>query len=320
MTRLTDLELLLRTADLGSLTAAARALDWSPAAASAAVKRLEAQWGVAVFVRTTRSLRLSSAGERLLPHIRQAMQAIGQAQAEVAAQRTALIGELQVAMPSDLGRNVLLPWLEAFQQRHPNLALRVHLSDRNTDLLRAPIDAAIRYGTPPDTSLVALPLAPANARVLVASPAYVAAHGRPESVDRLAEHEALRFMLSDEVPRSWRFHIDGRWQEVPVSGRRSANDGEVVKRWALAGLGIAYKSRLDVAAELHSGQLLQLRPDWGGEPSPLYLVVPGRRQLTPAARALREWLQQQLDAASATARPAPMAGTAPRPAAVTRIR
>lgn len=294
MTRLADLELLLRTADLGSLTAAARALDWSPAAASAAVKRLEAQWGVAVFVRTTRSLRLSAEGERLLPHLRQALQCIGDAQAEVVAQRSALRGELQVAMPSDLGRSVLLPWIEAFQQRHPELALRMHLSDRNTDLMRAPVDVAIRYGTPTDASLVALPLAPDNARVLVASPAYVAVHGVPDAVAQLSQHEALRFMLSDEVPRSWRFRIDGQWQEVPVSGRHSANDGEVVKRWALAGLGVAYKSRLDVAAELDTGRLLHLRPDWGGEPSPLYLVVPGRRQLTPAARALREWLRQQL--------------------------
>ncbi|MDT7838177.1 LysR family transcriptional regulator [Aquabacterium sp. OR-4] len=294
MTRLADLELLLRTADLGSLTAAARALDWSPAAASAAVKRLEAQWGVAVFVRTTRSLRLSAEGERLLPHLRQALQCIGEAQAEVAAQRSTLRGGLQVAMPSDLGRNVLLPWLEAFQQRHPELALRVHLSDRNTDLMRAPIDAAIRYGTPADASLVALPLAPDSARVLVASPAYVAAHGAPETLAQLCQHEALRFMLNGEVPRCWRFCIDGQWHEAPVSGRHSANDGEVVKRWALAGLGIAYKSRLDVAAELDSGRLLHLRPDWGGEPSPLYMVVPGRRQLTPAARALRECLLQQL--------------------------
>jgi DNA-binding transcriptional LysR family regulator len=297
MTRLADLELLLRTADLGSLTAAAKALDWSPAAASAAVKRLEEQWGVAVFVRTTRSLRLSAEGERLLPHVRQAMQAIGEARAAVASRRTALQGELQVAMPSDLGRNVLLPWLESFQQRHPKLALRVHLSDRNTDLMRAPVDVAIRYGAPADSTQVALPLAPNSARVLVAAPAYVARHGVPATAEGLGQHEALRFMVRDEVPKTWRLRIDGRWQDVRVSGARSANDGEVVKRWALAGLGIAYKSRLDVVAELNAGLLLHLRPDWDGEPSPLLLVVPGRRQLTPASRALREWLVQHFEAA-----------------------
>lgn len=296
MSRIADLELLLRTADLGSLTAAAKALDLSPAGASAAIKRLEAQWGVALFVRSTRSLRLSAEGERLLPHLRQALQAIGEARALArgAGRSTVLQGELQLALPSDLGRNVLLPHLEAFQQRHPKLALRLHLSDSNTDLMRAPVDIALRYGAPSDSAHVALPLAPDNRRVLVASPAYIARAGIPASPMELGQHEALRFMLRGELPKTWRLQIGGEWQEVAVTGRHSANDGEMVKRWALAGLGIAYKSRLDVSAELRNGQLVHLHPDWLGEPSPLFLVVPGRRQLTPAAKALREWLLPRL--------------------------
>lgn len=294
MTRLADLELVLRIAELGSLTAAARALDGSPAAASAALKRLEAEWGVSFFVRSTRNLRISPAGERLLPHLRQALQAVDEARSAASASRTGLRGELQVAMPSDLGRSVLLPALEAFQQRHPRLALRVHLSDRNADLVRAPIDVAIRYGEPAHLTQVALPLAPDNRRMLVAAPTYLARHGVPGRPEDLIKHEALRFMLSEELPRSWRLCIEGRWVDVPVNGRRSANDGEVVKRWALAGLGLAYKSELDVAAEVARGQLLRVRPDWEGEPVPLFLVVPGRKQLTPAARALWEALRASL--------------------------
>lgn len=295
MTRLADLELIIRIADLGSLTAAAKALDCSPAAASAALRRLEDEWGVAVFVRSTRSLRLSAEGERLLPHVRQALQALGQARAAAVPHRHALRGELQISMPSDLGRHVLLRWLETFQQQHPQLALRLHLSDHNADLMRVPVDMAIRYGVQADSTQVALPLVPDNHRVLVASPAYLARHGAPQRAEDLADHEALRFMIGGEVPRTWRLQIDQTWQDVPVRGRRSANDGEVVKRWALAGLGIAHKSWLDVAAELASGQLVQLNPGWRGEPAPLHLVLPGRRQVTPAARALRDWIRQQLD-------------------------
>ncbi len=305
MTRLTDLELLTRIADLGSLTAAARALDWSPAAASAALKRLEAEWGVAVFVRSTRSLRLSAEGERLMPHVRQALQAMGQARTAALSPRQALRGELQISMPSDLGRHVLLPWLETFQQRHPMLALRLHLSDHNADLMRAPVDIAIRYGAPAASAQVALALAPDNHRVLVASPAYLARHGAPTRAQDLQQHEALRFMLGGEVPKTWRLRIDGQWQDVPVRGSRSANDGEVVKRWALAGLGVAHKSALDVAAELAAGQLVRVNPDWHGEPAPLHLVLPGRKQVTPAARALRDWLKLQLDGLSAAQRPRP---------------
>ena len=291
---MTDLELLVRTAELGSLTGAAKALDWSPAAASAAIKRMESEWGAPVFVRSTRSLRLSTEGERMLPHIRQALQSLREAQEAALSRRQAVTGEVQVAMPSDLGRSVLLPWLEQFQEAHPRLALRLHLSDRNTDLMRTPLDLALRYGQPPDSTHVALPLTPGNRRVLVAAPGYVRRHGMPKTPDDLMQHETLRFMLRDEVPKHWRIQIDGQWVEAPVQGRRSANDGEVVKRWALAGLGIAYKSWLDVAQEVTDGRLQHLNPHWVGEPSPLYLVVPGRAQITPAARALREWLKPRL--------------------------
>ncbi|RCW72451.1 LysR family transcriptional regulator [Pseudorhodoferax soli] len=296
MTRIADLELLVRAAELGSLTAAARALDWSPAAASAAVKRMEAQWGVPLFVRSTRSLRPSAEGERLLPHVRQALQALQHARDAAQAQHQALQGELQLALPSDLGRHVLLPWLEAFQQRHPQLALRLHLADRNSDLLRTPIDLAIRYGAPDAATQVALPLAPDNRRVLVASPGYLAQQGSPATPDDLGRREALRFMLGGELPASWPLQVEGAWLQVPVQGRRSANDGEVVKRWALAGLGIAYKSWLDVAGELAAGRLVHVNPHWLGEPSPLALVVPARRQLTPAVRSLRDWLHQRFAA------------------------
>jgi DNA-binding transcriptional LysR family regulator len=290
MTRLADLELFVRTADLGSLTAAAKAMDWSPAAASAAIKRLEVAWGATVFVRSTRSLRLSTDGERMLPHVREALSALTEAQAAVSKSRSALRGELQLSMPSDLGRNVLLPWLETFQQRHPDLALRLHLSDRNADLMRVPLDMAIRYGTPRDSAQVALPLVQDNPRLIVASPQYVARHGTPATVGELAQHQALRFMVGDEVPKTWRLCVDGKWMDAPVQGRHSANDSEIVTRWALDGIGIAYRSQLDMAAHIAAGRLVHINPHWIGELSHLHLIVPGRKQVTEAVRALRDHL------------------------------
>ncbi len=290
MTRLTDLELFVRTADLGSLTAAAKAMDWSPAAASAAMKRLESAWGVAVFVRSTRSLRLSTEGERMLPHVREALNALTEAQAVVSKTPSALRGELQLSMPSDLGRHVLLPWLQTFQEQHPDLSMRLHLSDRNADLMRVPLDMAIRYGTPKDSAHVALPLVLNNPRLLVASPRYIARHGTPASVEDLARHEALRFMLGDEVPKTWRLCVAGQWVDALVQGRHSANDSEIVTRWALEGLGLAYRSQLDMAAHLKAGRLVRVCPDWEGELAHLHLVVPGRKQVTAAVRALRDHL------------------------------
>lgn len=290
MTRLTDLELFVRTADLGSLTAAAKAMNWSPAAASATVKRLETTWGAEIFVRSTRSLRLSAEGERMLPLVREALNALSEAQAVVSKSRTVLRGELQISMPSDLGRHVLLPWLETFQQRHPDLSLRLHLSDRNADFMRAPMDMAIRYGPPRDSAQVALPLVHGTTRILVASPDYIRRHGIPATPSELVQHEALSFMVGDEVPRSWRLRVDGDWIETPVQGRHSANDSEVVTRWALAGLGIAYRAQLEMAEHIAQGRLVHINPHWEGEPALLHLVVPGRKQVTSAVRALRDHL------------------------------
>ncbi|HEX2009906.1 MAG TPA: LysR family transcriptional regulator [Roseateles sp.] len=294
MTRIADLELLVRIADLGSLTAAAKALDWSPAAASAALKRLEEQWGFALFVRSTRSLRLSTEGQRFLPHARQALQALSEGRAQASAGRSALRGELQLALPSDLGRNVLLPWLEAFQQQHPQLGLHLHVGDRLADMLRSPVDLAIRYGAPADSSQVALPLLEDCRRVLVAAPRYIAAQGLPAAPADMARHQALRYVVGDAVPRSWKVWIDGQAVELPLAGIRVADDGEIVKRWALAGLGIAYKSWPDVAAELAAGRLVHVNPHWRGETAALNLIVPGRRQLSAAARLLRDDLQRRL--------------------------
>jgi len=290
MTRLTDLELFVRTADLGSLTAAAKSMDWSPAAASAAMKRLEAAWGAAVFVRSTRSLRLSTEGERMLPHVREALNALTEAQAVASNTHTALRGELQLSMPSDLGRNVMLPWLETFQQRHPELSLRLHLSDRNADLMRVPLDMAIRYGSPRDSSQVALSLVQDNPRQLVASPEYLARCGTPSSLEALAQHETLRFMIGDEVPKTWHLRVNGQWVDAAVQGRHSANDSEIVTRWALNGLGIAYRSQIDMAAHIATGRLVHINPHWEGELAHLHLIVPGRKQVTSAVRALRDHL------------------------------
>ena len=284
MTRITDLELLVRIADLGNLTAAAKALDWSPAAASAALKRMEEQLGFPLFVRSTRSLRLSGEGQRYLPHARAALRALTDGRDEALAGREALSGVLHLTVPSDLGRHVLLPWLEQFQERHPALTLRLQIGDPLTDLLRRPVDAAVRYGPPAGNAQVALPLLPDCRRVLVAAPHYLALHGLPASPEDMARHEALRYLRAGEVPTHWPVSIAGEPVNLPLAGRRVADDGEVVKRWALTGLGIAYKSWPDVAQELASGQLVHVHPHWRGDPSPLHLVVPGRRQLRDELR------------------------------------
>lgn len=290
MNTLRDFELFLLVADYGSLSAAARRLDITPAAASVALKRLEAEVGVQLFRRSTRSLRLTDEGQVFLEHCRQAMQLLADGRAAALTGSAALRGVLQLSIPSDFGRNVMLGWLDDFQALHPELTLRLLLSDRKADIFRQPVDLAFRYGKLPDSSLVALPVAPDNRRVLVASPAYLERHGAPMHPDELVGHNCLCFLLGEQVHDRWRFFRDGQELSVQVRGNRISDDGDVARRWALAGQGIAYKSGLDVAADLQAGRLLRLCPEFTGEPAPLHLLCADRRQISPVVRALREFV------------------------------
>lgn len=198
MKALQELDIFVRTVDNGSLSATARALDLTPAATSAALKRLEAELGVQLFVRSTRSLRLTPHGELFLEQCRPALAALQQVSQQLAAGEQSLRGVLKLSAPSDLGRNLLLPWLDEFQNLHPQVDIRLQLSDRMANVYSEPVDAAFRYGKPPDSSLVALPLAPSNRRVLCASPAYLAKHGAPATPHELTGHDCLCFMFGDE--------------------------------------------------------------------------------------------------------------------------
>jgi len=300
MKALQDLEIFVRTVDSGSLSATARGLDLTPAAASAALKRLEEELQAPLFVRSTRSLRLTREGEVFLAHCRPALAALRDAQLELASGRQQVSGMLQLAAPSDFGRNLLLPWLEAFQQQHPGIQYRLHLSDRVTNVYSDLVDAAFRQGEPPDSSMLALPVQLTNRRVLCASPAYLQARGRPETPQALAAHSCLCFMLGEEVYDRWKFWRDGEEVVVRAGGGNIANDGDVVRLWALAGRGIMYKSRLDVAADLTAGRLVALCTDWQTEASPMYMVLPGRRQLTPGLRLLREFIGERCAALAAS--------------------
>ncbi|WP_297575424.1 LysR family transcriptional regulator [uncultured Deefgea sp.] len=290
---LRELEIFIRTAEAGSLSEAARQLDLTPAATSAAIKRLEAELNTVLFVRSTRSLRLTPAGQLFLAHCQPGVQMIMNACQSLISGEATLRGVLQISLPSDLGRNIVLPWLDDFQALYPKVTLRVTISDRLADIYREQVDLALRYGSLPDSNMVALPIASNNRRVLCASPEYLAQHGTPLQLDDLVNHNCLCFMLGDDVYDRWRFDWQGQEVSIQVSGDRVSPDGDAVRRWAVAGRGIAYKSTLDVINDLESGRLVRLCPDWLGESAPLNLLCADRRQISPVIQALQQFLQQR---------------------------
>lgn len=294
MIRFDDLVLFVRSAALGSFSNAAREADLLPGQVSAAIQRLEGELGVRLFIRSTRSLRLSAEGEQYLPYADEVLGKLREGRERLGSDSNALRGLLQVAAPSDLGRNLLLPWLTEFRARHPQLGLRLLLSDQVADVFRDPVDVAIRYGHDEDASHVALPLAPDNRRVLVAAPAYLDRHGRPATLDELSGYDGLLYRMGGRLHDQWRFPLEGRQRIVEMRSRLDCDDADVVRRWAIDGHGIAYKSWLDVRHDVLAGRLERVLPDIPGAPAPLNLICPQRRRLSPSVRQLHALLLEKL--------------------------
>ncbi|MGI4720173.1 MAG: LysR substrate-binding domain-containing protein [Janthinobacterium lividum] len=291
MIRLDDLALFVRSAALGSFSRAAREVNLLPGQASAAIGRLERELDIRLFARSTRSLRLTEEGKRYLPFAQDALQALRDGVEGLRGDAGSLSGTLQIAAPSDFGRNLLLPWISAFRRDHPGLDIQLLVSDQVADVFRDPVDIAVRYGQIDDASFIALPIAPENRRVLVASNGYVAAHGRPASLDDLAAHNCLQYRLRGRTYDRWSFPTPEGARLVQVAGRLVSDDADVVRRWALAGEGIAYKSWLDVADDVAQGRLQVLLPELPGESTPLSLVCPHRKQFSPAVKLLHALLE-----------------------------
>lgn len=296
MVRFDDLALFLRTAACGSFTKAAREANLLPGQVSAAIMRLERDLDTRLFARSTRSLRLTDEGERYLPYAREALDLLRGGRDELRRGDDTLSGTLQIAAPSDFGRNLLLPWLTAFRRQHPKLELRVQFADGVTDVFRDPVDIALRYGKVDDASFVALPVVPHNRRVLVASPAYLEQCGMPQALDELPRHSCLLWHLQGRLYDKWLFPAEPGAtapRTVHVKGPLASDDADVVRRWAIAGEGIAYKSWLDVSGDVGAGRLVVVLPGQPGEAAPLQLICPHRRQFSPAVRQLHALLAQR---------------------------
>ncbi len=290
-----DLNVLIHTARSGSLTGAAAALGITPAAASATLKRLETQLGTRLFERSTRAMRLTVQGQTLLDYAKRAFDLLAEGESQVTEDRGALVGTLRVAAPSDLARNTLLPWFSEFLALHPGLQLALSVGDKPLDVVRDEVDVALRFGTPPDSRLVARTMA-LSSPVLCASPDYLLRHPAPQKPQDLLQHNCLVFERGGRRHRLWRFAQNGHWTEVRVNGDRSVDDASLARDWAVAGMGVLLKSAVDVRNDLGNGQLVRLLPDWETEPYPLHALLPSGRFVPTRVRALVDFLAQKFAA------------------------
>ncbi|WP_096740217.1 LysR family transcriptional regulator [Pseudoalteromonas atlantica] len=291
--KIADLQVLLKVAELQSITAAANQLDMSSSAASVSLKRIEQALGAQIFVRTTRQIRLTPEGERYLPLCQQALDLLQQGQVLIHEEQQSISGEVRIAVSSEMGRNLMRVLLNNIMDKHSEMTLRLQASDSRADFYRDGIDVALRAlskEAAQELNLYGFKICNI-AHVLCASPDYIKKHGEPLTPDDLLNHNALLYKLYEVVHDGWELYNDNQKYKVKMSSDRAVNDGDIVRRWCVDGTGIAKKSAIDVAEDLLAGRLKRLMPDYKIPLTEMWLVLPSRQLITPAIRLIRDELK-----------------------------
>ena len=260
MDRITSMRVFVRAASAGSLSAAGRQLNMSPAMATKHVNALEAHLGVKLFHRTTRRLSLTEAGSDYLEACQRILPEIDEAEAEAASQRIKATGLLRMNVPLSFGTRFIAPLIPAFSHLHPEVRVELGLSDTHVDLIEGSWDLAIRIGRLADSPLQTRQLGDSCMKVC-AAPDYLDQRGLPRTVNDLAQHNCLSYTLSAmQDSHHWAFGTEGEFR-VPINGDLLANNGDALLAAAVAGQGIIYQPHFIVGTALKQGQLVELELD-----------------------------------------------------------
>ena len=278
MDRLKQIESFVAVSTKGSLTAAALAEGVAPAVIGRRIDALEERLGVKLLLRTTRRITLTHEGSAFLEDCQRLLADLGNAEASVSAGGVKASGHLRITAPAGFGRRHVAPLVPGFLAQHPEVSLSLNLSDRVVDIVNEGFDCAIRVGDLPDSSLVSVRLAD-NRRLCVASPDYLARAGTPASPADLTKHQCLTLSSDASQTRGWAFLVDGQVTHLRPGGRLDCSDGQVLHRWCVQGLGIAWRSTWEVEGDLAAGRLVSLLEDYAAPPNGIYAVFPQRRHL-----------------------------------------
>lgn len=286
------MDVFVRVVEAGGFTRAAAGMGITKSSASEAVRRLEARLGVRLLDRTTRRVSPTQAGLAYYARCRRALQEAEAAGRDAQALHAEPIGRLRLAAPEGFARLYVAPILPDLIAEHPALQVEIVEGAPAVDLVQEGLDVAIRIAQDPADNLVVRRLG-ASQVVIVASPAYVAAHGAPVDPDELAGHRKLGFSPLF-WSREWRFERDGEHVVVPVEPVLLSNATEPLRVAALAGVGLAALPRWMVADELADGTLVQALGHWRTPESGVYAVYPSNRLMAAKVRLFVDHLSRRL--------------------------
>jgi DNA-binding transcriptional LysR family regulator len=290
-----DLHIFSRVAVVQRLSAVGMELGLTPGTISKRIQALELELRVRLFDRTTRSIRITEEGKTFLAHVERALHEIDSARAAVGINIERPAGKINIAAPSIIARRLLSPALLNFVNLYPEIDVRLDVKDSAIHLTDDGYDAAIMAGKLEDSTLIAKRLMP-DSEIMVASPAYIAAHGAPATPADLTQHRCL---VAAEV-RQWSLRTrDGNNASIKVSGRLQSNSREFLLQAALKGHGILRVSKTCIEPELARSKFVRILEDWEfADGSDIWAVYPGSRLVLPKLRVLVDYLAENLKEAS----------------------
>lgn len=300
MDRLDAMKVFVTTLDEGSLAGASRVLRRSPAAVSRAISYLESRVGVELLHRTTRSIRLSEAGQRYAVACRRLLTELDEAELQAAGERAAPRGVLTISAPPLGGDDILRPVLEEFLDIYPEVSTRLMLLDRPVSLVEEGVDIALRVGNLSDSSLIATKVGGDIRRVVVGSPAYLAGAPSLDQPGDLSAHRIIAF--TNFGLESWTFAAVPGAVAPRVANfepRITVNTVQAARRFAVAGHGLTRLYSYHVAEAVRAGQLQVVLADAEHPPLPVHLLTPPGRVSMPKVRAFLDFAAPRLRASFA---------------------
>ena len=283
-----EMEVLVRVAQEGSLSAAARTLGMTPSAVSRIIARTEQRLGARLLLRTTRAITFTAEGEAYLRGARRILADLAEVEDAIADQSVPK-GRIRVSAALGHGRLAIVPLVAAFSARYPNIVVDLTLGDEVVDILGGQADVAVRFGPLPDSPLTARKIGDTG-QVVVASPDYLARHGTPQAPEDLLQHNCLRFNFRRAEP-NWPFVRDGEVFSLKVCGNIQCSSGEALAQLARVGAGIARIGAFTVNEDIGRGDLVQLLEAFNpGEREPIHAVFVGGPTMPARVRLFVDFL------------------------------
>jgi DNA-binding transcriptional LysR family regulator len=290
MDRLDQLKVFIRVAELGSFTQAADALGLQKGAASVAVQQLENTLGTRLLQRTTRRVELTQDGRTCYDRARDLLADADDLAALFRQTPQRLAGRLRVDMPVGIAQHHVIPRLPEFTSPHPELQVEISATDRRVDVIREGFDCVLRVGRVDEPALVARPLG--HARVATfASPAYLARHGTPRTLEDLSGHRLIQYAASfGSQPEGWEYFDGTAWRELPLAGNITVNNAAAYDAACLAGYGLIQVPMFGAGPHVEDGALVRVLPQYEARPMPVSLLYAHRRHLPLRVRAFMDWI------------------------------